>query len=113
MTAEAVGCRIDQLADHVSAVAPSLGRSGRDLEPRIRRASDRVQRAIAQCAIHRPTRARASLRSALHQLTTTANRIRSRAARNSIPQDVAAELEGVVRSSAAEVKVLRDGLACP
>src|SRR5262249_30104171 len=48
MTAEAVACRIDQLADHVSAVAPSLGRSGRDLERRVRRASDRVQRAIAQ-----------------------------------------------------------------
>jgi glucose/arabinose dehydrogenase len=113
VTAPAVGCRIDQLADHVSAVAPGLGRGGRDLERRVRRASDRVQRAAKQCAAHRLSRARGSLRSALRQLTTTANRIRSRAARNGIPQDVATELEAMVRTSAADVGALRDGLACP
>src|SRR5262249_3833575 len=113
VTAQAVGGRIDQLADHVSAVAPSLGRSGRDLERRVRRASDRVQRAAAQCAAYRPSRARASLRIALRQLTATAKRIRSRAARNGIPQDVATKLEAMVRSSAGDVKALRNGLACP
>jgi hypothetical protein len=42
----------------------------------------------------------------------TANRIHTRAARNGIPQGVATQLEAMVRSSAADVKVLRDGLAC-
>jgi glucose/arabinose dehydrogenase len=111
-TAEAVRCRIDDLADRVSAVSGSLGRGGRGLERRIRRASERVQRAGEQCVGGRESRARASLRNALRQLNTTANRIRSRSARQSIRQDLATQLEQMVRSSAGDVKVLRDGLVC-
>jgi hypothetical protein len=96
----------------VSALSGSLGRGGSGLERRIRRASERVQRAAEQCAGGRESRARASLRNALRQLNTTAKRIRSRSARQSIPQDLATQLEQMVRSSAGDVKVLRNGLVC-
>ena len=112
-TLDAVGCRIDELTARLSEASTALGSAGPGIERRVRRASDRVARAAALCAGHRPGRARAALRSALHQLNAIGARLRSHSGRRLIPSDLAAQLGAQVAAAAADVKILRDGLSCP
>jgi hypothetical protein len=112
-TLDAVGCRIDKLTARLSEASTALGSAGPGIERRVRRTSDRVARAAALCAGQRPGRARAALRSALHQLNAIGARLRSHSGRRLIPSDLAAQLEAQVAAAAADVKILRDGLSCP
>ena len=112
-TPDAVGCRIDELTARLSEASTALGSAGPGLDRRVRRASDRVARAAALCAGHRPGRARAALRSALHQLNAIGARLRSHSGRRLIPSDLAAQLGAQVAAAAGDVKMLRDGLSCP
>ena len=61
----------------------------------------------------RSLRARAALRSALHQLSTIGARLRSHSGHRLIPSELAAQLGAQVAAAAADVKILRDGLSCP
>ena len=112
-TLDAVGCRIDELTLRLSDSSTALGSAGPGLDRRVRRASDRVARAAALCAGNRPGRARAALRSALHQLNAIGAKLRSHSGQRLIPSDLAAQLGAQVAAAAADVKVLRDGLSCP
>jgi hypothetical protein len=109
----AVLCRIGVLDSRVAGVTSDLGSLAGGIGSRVGRAQDDVEHSAALCDAGKLPRARATLRSARHQLMTTLAKIRSRNGRKQISPAVAAELTPLVEARATDLQALRDGLTCP
>jgi len=110
---EAVGCRLDALDSRVAAASSDLGELGPGIERRVGRARGDVERSAGLCEAGRLRRARATLNDARRQLLAMLTKIRSRSGRKQIDAQVAADLVQLLEARVADVKALRDGLACP